>query len=162
MGATSTACIERIDLPPPASRTRVKLAKSVNEENDGHEEGVCGHCRGLRHLRAVRTDNGPEFTSRVFMTWTQKHGIRQLRIQPGRPMQNGYIESFAVSSTMSISTSSGLNLWTRPTVARPSGDWTTTRSDPIAGWAESQINLHPGLAAFKWYDRRGQVTKADF
>ncbi|MDP2380772.1 MAG: IS3 family transposase [Pseudohongiella sp.] len=44
--------------------------------------------------RAVRTDNGPEFTSRAFMAWTQAHGIRHLLIQPGRPMQNGYIESF--------------------------------------------------------------------
>ena len=42
----------------------------------------------------VRTDNGPEFTSRVFMTWAQTHGIRHILIQPGRPMQNGYIESF--------------------------------------------------------------------
>lgn len=43
---------------------------------------------------AVRTDNGPEFTSRVFMAWAQAHGIRHILIQPGRPMQNGYIESF--------------------------------------------------------------------
>jgi len=43
---------------------------------------------------AVRTDNGPEFTSRAFMGWTQSHGIRHILIQPGRPMQNGYIESF--------------------------------------------------------------------
>lgn len=43
---------------------------------------------------AVRTDNGPEFTSRVFMAWALKHGIRHILIEPGRPMQNGYIESF--------------------------------------------------------------------
>ena len=43
---------------------------------------------------AVRTDNGPEFTSRVFMAWAQSRGIRHILIQPGRPMQNGYIESF--------------------------------------------------------------------
>ena len=42
----------------------------------------------------VRTDNGPEFTSRAFIAWTQTHGIRHILIQPGRPMQNGYIESF--------------------------------------------------------------------
>jgi len=42
---------------------------------------------------AVRTDNGPEFTSRAFMGWTQTHGIRHILIEPGRPMQNGYIES---------------------------------------------------------------------
>jgi putative transposase len=44
--------------------------------------------------QAVRTDNGPEFTSRAFMAWAQAHGIRHILIQPGRPMQNGYIESF--------------------------------------------------------------------
>lgn len=44
--------------------------------------------------RAVRTDNGPEFTSRAFVAWTQRHGIEHLLIQPGRPMQNGYVESF--------------------------------------------------------------------
>ena len=44
--------------------------------------------------KAVRTDNGPEFTSRAFIAWTQQHGIRHLLIQPGKPMQNGYVESF--------------------------------------------------------------------
>jgi putative transposase len=43
---------------------------------------------------AVRTDNGPEFTSRAFMAWAQSRGIRHILIEPGRPMQNGYIESF--------------------------------------------------------------------
>ena len=43
---------------------------------------------------AVRTDNGPEFTSRAFMGWANSHGIQHILIQPGRPMQNGYIESF--------------------------------------------------------------------
>ena len=43
---------------------------------------------------AVRTDNGPEFTSRAFLAWAQEHGIRHILIEPGRPMQNGYIESF--------------------------------------------------------------------
>lgn len=44
--------------------------------------------------KAVRTDNGPEFTSKAFMAWAQTHGIRHILIQPGRPMQNGYIERF--------------------------------------------------------------------
>ena len=43
---------------------------------------------------ALRTDNGPEFTSRAFMAWANSHGIRHILIEPGRPMQNGYIESF--------------------------------------------------------------------
>ena len=28
------------------------------------------------------------------MAWAQTHGIHHILIQPGRPMQNGYIESF--------------------------------------------------------------------
>jgi putative transposase len=43
---------------------------------------------------AVRTDNGPEFTSRAFLGWVQKHHIRHVLIEPGRPTQNAYIESF--------------------------------------------------------------------
>ena len=43
---------------------------------------------------AVRPDNGPELTSRAFIAWAQSHGVRHILIQPGRPMQNGYIESF--------------------------------------------------------------------
>ena len=44
--------------------------------------------------QAVRTDNGPEFTSRAFIAWAQTRSIRHILIQLGRPMQNGYIESF--------------------------------------------------------------------
>jgi len=42
----------------------------------------------------VRTDNGPEFTSRVVMAWAQTHGIHHILIQSGRSIQNGYIETF--------------------------------------------------------------------
>jgi putative transposase len=44
--------------------------------------------------RAVRTDNGPEFTSRAFIAWTQLHRIEHILIEPGAPTQNAYIESF--------------------------------------------------------------------
>ena len=44
--------------------------------------------------KAVRTDNGPGFTCRAFMTCTQKHGIKHILIEPGSPTQNAYIESF--------------------------------------------------------------------
>ncbi len=43
---------------------------------------------------AIRCDNGPEFTSRHFLSWCEEQKIRLIFIQPGRPMQNGYIESF--------------------------------------------------------------------
>jgi putative transposase len=44
--------------------------------------------------RALRCDNGPEFTSRHFVGWCEANGIVLIHIQPGKPMQNGYAESF--------------------------------------------------------------------
>jgi putative transposase len=42
----------------------------------------------------LRCDNGPEFTSRHFLAWCEENGITVKHIQPGKPMQNGHIESF--------------------------------------------------------------------
>ncbi len=44
--------------------------------------------------RALRCDNGPEFTSRHFVSWCEEKGVALIHTQPGRPMQNGHIESF--------------------------------------------------------------------
>jgi len=42
----------------------------------------------------LRTDNGPEFTSKAMTAWAENHGICLLRIQPGKPAQNAYAERF--------------------------------------------------------------------
>ena len=43
---------------------------------------------------AIRTDQGPEFTSRAFMAWAAARGVRHLLNDAGCPTQNAYIESF--------------------------------------------------------------------
>jgi putative transposase len=43
---------------------------------------------------SIRTDNGPEFTSRFFVAWAENRKIRLIYIQPGKPVQNSFIESF--------------------------------------------------------------------
>jgi len=43
---------------------------------------------------SIRCDNGPEFTSLYFVEWCKEHGITVLHIQPGKPVQNGHVESF--------------------------------------------------------------------
>jgi putative transposase len=43
---------------------------------------------------AITCDNGTEFTSRHFDAWAYDHGIILDFIRPGRPVENGTIESF--------------------------------------------------------------------
>ncbi len=42
----------------------------------------------------IVSDNGTELTSNAILTWCAEHRIEWHYIAPGKPMQNGYIESF--------------------------------------------------------------------
>jgi putative transposase len=44
--------------------------------------------------KSLSCDNGTEFTSMVFMQWAARHGIDVQFIEPGKPTQNAFIESF--------------------------------------------------------------------
>ena len=44
--------------------------------------------------QSIRVDNGPEFISKIFSNWCNFQGIEIKYIQPGRPVQNAYIERF--------------------------------------------------------------------
>lgn len=44
--------------------------------------------------KVIRVDNGPEFLSKIFVNWCAFHGIEIKYIQPGKPVQNAYIERF--------------------------------------------------------------------
>ena len=63
------------------SGSRVTRVLDQLAEKDGYPERII-------------TDNGPEFTSRAMLTWSRSRGVEIDYIQPGKPMQNGYIESF--------------------------------------------------------------------
>ena len=43
---------------------------------------------------SLRCDNGPEFTSRRMLGWAEDRKLLLVHIQPGKPMQNGHVESF--------------------------------------------------------------------
>ena len=45
-------------------------------------------------LQFIRTDNGPEFTSKEFEWWCKEHEIEIQFIQPGMSMMNGTIDRF--------------------------------------------------------------------
>jgi putative transposase len=42
----------------------------------------------------IVSDNGTEFTSNAMLMWAKDHSVNWHYIAPGRPTQNGYIESF--------------------------------------------------------------------
>lgn len=42
----------------------------------------------------IRTDNGPEFTSKAFQLWLWNNNIEWSKIQKGKPQQNAIIERF--------------------------------------------------------------------
>ena len=44
--------------------------------------------------KAIVSDNGTEFTSGAFLSWAEKRGIELRFIQPGKPNQNAFVESF--------------------------------------------------------------------
>jgi transposase InsO family protein len=54
-------------------------------------DGICSQ-RGKP--RVIRTDNGPEFVGKAMLTWAHRHGIDLRLIEPGKPNQNAFVESF--------------------------------------------------------------------
>lgn len=44
--------------------------------------------------KAIVIDNGPEFTSRALDQWAYKRGVELHFIEPGKPNQNAFVESF--------------------------------------------------------------------
>jgi putative transposase len=67
------------------------------------ETSISGHrvARELTELFARRgkpgmivSDHGTEFTSNAILAWSKDHKVEWHYIAPGKPMQNGYVESF--------------------------------------------------------------------
>ena len=76
--------------------THEAVAIEVERAISGHgvvrvlERLVLG--RGLP--KVIRTDNGKEFCGKAMVTWAHEHGLQLRLIEPGKPNQNAYVESF--------------------------------------------------------------------
>jgi putative transposase len=76
--------------------TRESIKITVDTSLNGAR--VCEELEQLIENRGkpdrILSDNGTEFTSTAVLKWCQEKSIRWEYIQPGKPYQNGYIESF--------------------------------------------------------------------
>ncbi len=50
------------------------------------------HSGGLPQV--IRTDNGKEFCGKAMVAWAHANRVQLRQIQPGKPNQNAYVESF--------------------------------------------------------------------
>ena len=50
--------------------------------------------RGERGPRSITVDHGTEFQSRALKDWAYRRGVQLDFIQPGKPVENAFIESF--------------------------------------------------------------------
>ena len=81
--------------------------------------------------RMIVSDNGTEFTSNAILGWAKDHGVEWHYIAPGKPMQNGYIESLTAVCATSFSTRACSSISIRPAKSSVPGSPTTTRRDRI-------------------------------
>jgi transposase InsO family protein len=91
-----------------ASGRSIKCLMVVDDATHESVAIVAEHAIGGAHLTrildaicaqrgtpaVIRTDNGPEFTGKAMLNWAHRRGIALRLIEPGKPNQNAYVESF--------------------------------------------------------------------
>jgi len=75
---------ECVGLAADRSMTGMKVAQVLDAA--GHERGPLPE--------SITVDNGSEFTGRALEAWAITNEVRLCFIRPGRPVENGFIESF--------------------------------------------------------------------
>jgi transposase InsO family protein len=76
--------------------TRESLALEVQRRFTAEDvQEILGYLFLVRgRPRYIRSDNGPEFVAKALRRWLESSGVGPLYIEPGKPWQNGYVESF--------------------------------------------------------------------
>ena len=74
-------------------------ARCLGDSRTGGIEARVGHMHRDEQIRVIERlmahlDNGPEMTSKAMFFWSQRHHVTLHCIQPGKPTQNAFVESF--------------------------------------------------------------------
>jgi putative transposase len=119
---------------------------------------------------SIRVDNGPEFTGRMLDLWAHPNGVTLDFSRPGKPTDNGFIESFNGRLREECLTSTTSRTWTTR-----GGQWSRGGSSTMNGartvpWATrppgSLPHRRPGTArprptenlSFSWSKRGERLT----
>ena len=95
--------------------------------------------------RMLVSDNGAELTSNAILRWQQERGVGWHYIAPGKPMQNGFVESFngrLRDECLNEHLFAGL-AEARRIIAEWRCDYNTTRPQHEPGWAHTQRVCSP-------------------
>jgi len=70
----------------------IEVGQSITGQRVADVMAFLIHLRGKP--KTIVTDNGPEFTGRALDTWAYENKVHIHHIQPGKPVQNAFVESF--------------------------------------------------------------------
>ena len=73
----------------------------------------------------IVSDNGTELTCNAMLKWTTENGVAWHYIAPGKPMQNGYMESFNGCGTSASTSTCSTRSARRAASSRPGASTTT-------------------------------------
>ena len=74
--------------------TREYVLKIVDFSISGHRIANELDRLSRKLPKTIVCDNGPEFTSKAMYFWSKRTGVKLHFIQPGKPTQNAFVESF--------------------------------------------------------------------
>ena len=82
----------------------------------------------------IRSDNAPEFTANKVRDWLKRLNAKTLFIEPARPWENGYNESFNGTLRYELLDMHWFDTLLEAKVQSNSGEWNTTRSALTVHW----------------------------
>ena len=93
-------------------------------------------CQRGRRPDTIVSDNGTEYTSNAILKWTDQSGVGWHYIAPGKPQQNGFIESFngRLRDELLNETLFGSLAHARAALNRWRQDYNTERPHSKLGW----------------------------
>lgn len=70
----------------------IEVERAISGQGGASVLDRLARSRGLPQV--IRTDNGKEFCGKAMVVWAHARGVQLRLIQPGKPNQNAYVESF--------------------------------------------------------------------